>query len=92
MLFRSIASEADLIASGQHDRENNPLRRAPHTVEDLVGEWDRPIAVRKRAIRRALSVLINIGRRSIASTMFMAIAISSARARRLKATPSRPSE
>ena len=37
-----IASEADLIASGQHDRENNPLRRAPHTVEDLVGEWDRP--------------------------------------------------
>lgn len=37
-----IATEADLIAAGKHDRDNNPLRRAPHTVEDLVGEWDRP--------------------------------------------------
>jgi hypothetical protein len=24
------------------DRSNNPLKNAPHTVEDLVGEWDRP--------------------------------------------------
>ena len=24
------------------DRKNNPLKNAPHTVEDLVGEWDRP--------------------------------------------------
>ena len=24
------------------DPENNPLKRAPHTVEDLVGDWDRP--------------------------------------------------
>ena len=24
------------------DAENNPLKRAPHTVEDLVGDWDRP--------------------------------------------------
>ena len=37
-----IAAEADAIAAGQLDSENNPLRRAPHTVEDLVGEWDRP--------------------------------------------------
>ena len=24
------------------DPENNPLKHAPHTVEDLVGDWDRP--------------------------------------------------
>jgi glycine dehydrogenase len=37
-----IAGEAEAIAAGNLDPENNPLRRAPHTVEDLVGEWDRP--------------------------------------------------
>jgi len=24
------------------DRANNSLKNAPHTVEDLVGDWDRP--------------------------------------------------
>ncbi len=38
----SIRSEADDIAEGRIDRDNNPLKNAPHTVEDLVGEWDRP--------------------------------------------------
>jgi glycine dehydrogenase len=37
-----IAAEARAIEEGAMDRENNPLARAPHTVEDLVGEWDRP--------------------------------------------------
>jgi glycine dehydrogenase len=37
-----IAAEAEAIAAGKLDAENNPLKRAPHTVEDLVGEWDRP--------------------------------------------------
>ena len=37
-----IASEAEAIVEGKLDPENNPLKRAPHTVEDLVGEWDRP--------------------------------------------------
>ena len=37
-----IAAESDAIAAGKLDPYNNPLRRAPHTVEDLVGEWDRP--------------------------------------------------
>ncbi len=37
-----IASEAEAIAAGALDAQDNPLRRAPHTVEDLVGEWDRP--------------------------------------------------
>ena len=37
-----IAAETQAIVAGELDRENNPLKRAPHTVEDLVGEWDRP--------------------------------------------------
>ncbi|MBU2581141.1 MAG: aminomethyl-transferring glycine dehydrogenase [Alphaproteobacteria bacterium] len=37
-----IAREIADIASGKSDRENNPLKNAPHTVEDLVGEWARP--------------------------------------------------
>ena len=24
------------------DLDNNPLKNAPHTIEDLVSEWDRP--------------------------------------------------
>jgi len=38
----AIAAEANEIAEGRMDKENNPLKRAPHTMEDLVGEWDRP--------------------------------------------------
>jgi len=38
----AIAAEAEAIAAGDLDAENNPLKRAPHTVEDLVGDWDRP--------------------------------------------------
>ncbi|MGL4494744.1 MAG: aminomethyl-transferring glycine dehydrogenase, partial [Beijerinckiaceae bacterium] len=39
-----IAEEVEAIAAGKLDRENNPLKHAPHTVEDLVGEWNRPYA------------------------------------------------
>ncbi len=38
----AIAEEAAAIGRGEMDAENNPLKRAPHTVEDLVGEWERP--------------------------------------------------
>jgi glycine dehydrogenase len=38
----AIREEIRDVAEGRIDRENNPLRHAPHTVEDLVGEWDRP--------------------------------------------------
>ena len=37
-----IREEARAIAEGRMDRLDNPLKRAPHTVEDLVGEWTRP--------------------------------------------------
>ncbi|MBY8975356.1 aminomethyl-transferring glycine dehydrogenase [Rhodobacteraceae bacterium NNCM2] len=38
----AIREEARDIAEGRIDAENNPLKNAPHTVADLVGEWDRP--------------------------------------------------
>ncbi|HTO79118.1 MAG TPA: aminomethyl-transferring glycine dehydrogenase [Methylocystis sp.] len=37
-----IREEARAIAEGRMDRLDNPLKRAPHTVEDLVGDWTRP--------------------------------------------------
>ena len=38
----SIRDEIRAIEDKEVDAENNPLKRAPHTVEDLVGEWNRP--------------------------------------------------
>jgi glycine dehydrogenase len=38
----AIREETRAIESGAMDRENNPLKNAPHTVQDLVGEWERP--------------------------------------------------
>ena len=38
----SIREEIAAVELGEIDPESNPLKRAPHTVEDLVGDWDRP--------------------------------------------------
>lgn len=38
----AIREEARDIELGRMDKANNPLKNAPHTVEDLVGEWERP--------------------------------------------------
>jgi glycine dehydrogenase len=38
----SIREEIRAIEQGEIDRDNNPLKHAPHTVNDLVAEWDRP--------------------------------------------------
>ncbi|HEV8579853.1 MAG TPA: aminomethyl-transferring glycine dehydrogenase [Thermoanaerobaculia bacterium] len=38
-----IREEIRAIEQGRMDRQNNPLKNAPHTAEDLAaGEWDRP--------------------------------------------------
>ncbi len=37
-----IAAEVEAVAEGKLDAGDNPLKRAPHTVEDLVGDWNRP--------------------------------------------------
>ncbi len=38
----SIREEIRLIEDGKYPTDNNPLCNAPHTVQDLVGTWDRP--------------------------------------------------
>ncbi len=38
----AIRDEIAEIEAGRMDAENNPLKNAPHTVEDLVSDWDRP--------------------------------------------------
>ncbi len=44
----AIRREIDAIAGGTLDRENNPLRRAPHTARSVADdEWDRPYSRRQ---------------------------------------------
>ena len=38
----AIREEIRAIEEGRMDREANPLKLAPHTMEDLVRDWDRP--------------------------------------------------
>jgi glycine dehydrogenase len=38
----AIRQEISDIENDKIDRDNNPLKNAPHTVEDLVGTWERP--------------------------------------------------
>jgi len=38
----AIRAEIAEIEAGTIDPENNPLKNAPHTMEDLVKDWDRP--------------------------------------------------
>ncbi|WP_051463644.1 aminomethyl-transferring glycine dehydrogenase [Leptolyngbya sp. PCC 6406] len=38
----AIREEIRAIEAGRADRDNNLLKRAPHTAEDLVSAWDRP--------------------------------------------------
>jgi glycine dehydrogenase len=38
----AIKHEIDEIASGTWELGASPLRNAPHTAEDLIGEWKRP--------------------------------------------------
>ena len=38
----AIREEIRAIERGDSDAENNPLKHAPHTVNALIGDWDRP--------------------------------------------------
>ena len=38
----SIRAEIDRVVQGDWPLEASPLRHAPHTAEDLLGDWDRP--------------------------------------------------
>ncbi|MEM1074058.1 MAG: aminomethyl-transferring glycine dehydrogenase [Pseudomonadota bacterium] len=37
----AIRDEITSIEQGQTDPTDNPLKHAPHTVEDLIGDWER---------------------------------------------------
>ena len=45
----AIRGEIDAVAAGTWPLEASPLRLAPHTAEELLGDWDRPY---DRAARR----------------------------------------
>ncbi len=38
----AIREEIAAIERNEMDRNNNPLKHAPHTVNALIGDWDRP--------------------------------------------------
>ncbi|SDX25269.1 aminomethyl-transferring glycine dehydrogenase [Roseicitreum antarcticum] len=38
----NIRAEIEEVATGRMDAAENPLKNAPHTVEDLVADWTRP--------------------------------------------------
>ncbi len=38
----AIRDEAQAIEDGKWPQDNNPLCNAPHTMRDLVSDWDRP--------------------------------------------------
>jgi glycine dehydrogenase len=42
----AIREEIRRIETGALDRDNNPLKNAPHTLDDIAsGAWDRPYSV-----------------------------------------------
>jgi glycine dehydrogenase len=40
----TIRGEIDAVAHGTWPLANSPLRNAPHTAEELIGDWGRPYA------------------------------------------------
>ena len=38
----TIRGEIDEVADGTWPLAASPLRHAPHTAEELIGDWDRP--------------------------------------------------
>jgi glycine dehydrogenase len=45
----SIHAEIMAIENGEADAENNLLKNAPHTADDVAGEWNRPYS-REQAV------------------------------------------
>jgi glycine dehydrogenase len=38
----AIRDEISRVGSGELDRDDNPLRMAPHTATSIAGEWTHP--------------------------------------------------
>jgi glycine dehydrogenase len=41
----SIRAEIGKVAAGKWSAEDNPLKRAPHTLADVIGVWERPYSI-----------------------------------------------
>ncbi|MET1069928.1 MAG: aminomethyl-transferring glycine dehydrogenase [Pseudomonas prosekii] len=41
----SIRAEITEVQNGNWDAEDNPLKRAPHTLADITGVWERPYSI-----------------------------------------------
>ncbi|NRF37066.1 glycine dehydrogenase (aminomethyl-transferring), partial [Bacillus velezensis] len=41
----SIRAESAKVQDGEWPADDNPLVRAPHTLADVIGEWDRPYSI-----------------------------------------------
>ncbi len=41
----SIRAEIAKVQEGQWPAEDNPLKRAPHTLADVIGVWERPYSI-----------------------------------------------
>ena len=48
-----LAIREEIRQIEENKMNGNPLKNAPHTVEDLVGDWNRPIPETKGAFRLA---------------------------------------
>jgi glycine dehydrogenase len=47
----AIRKEINEIITGQADRDNNPLKNAPHTLDMVLAlEWDKPYSREKAAL------------------------------------------
>ncbi len=46
----AIRAEIDAVEKGELPADNNPLCNAPHSLDDVLGEWDRPYS-REQATR-----------------------------------------
>ncbi|MDT0265742.1 aminomethyl-transferring glycine dehydrogenase [Streptomyces sp. DSM 44915] len=45
----AIRGEIDKVASGEWPKDDNPLANAPHTAEQLAGDWPHPYSRREAA-------------------------------------------
>lgn len=54
----SIHDEIQKVISGEWDKDNNPLKNAPHTAYEMAGGWDYPYT-RKEALYPVDSLMTN---------------------------------
>jgi glycine dehydrogenase len=40
-----IRAEIARVETGEWPADDNPLKRAPHTLADVTGEWNRPYSI-----------------------------------------------